>query len=125
MSALKVGIMTYAQMKARTVAIARGQYRPLPSDPKVFFTSIESMSQVLSSGNQSLLAIILAQRPRSLQELAAITGRKKPNLSRTLHTMERYGLVKLEKGERGCVTPLVLHDSVSVDLNFGRPLEHA
>jgi DNA-binding MarR family transcriptional regulator len=66
-------------------------------------------AQVLSSGNQSLAALILAQRPRSLQELAAITGRKTPNVSGTLHTMERYGLVKLERGERGCVTPFVLH----------------
>jgi predicted transcriptional regulator len=36
----------------------------------------------------------------SISELANITGRKQGNLSRTLKTMSRYGLVKMEKNER-------------------------
>jgi predicted transcriptional regulator len=36
-------------------------------------------------------------RPASLKELAELSGRKQSNLSRTLHTMERYHLVKQEK----------------------------
>ncbi len=37
----------------------------------------------------------------SLHELATTIGRTPGNLSRTLKTMERYGLIRLHKGERG------------------------
>ena len=35
MRTLRVGIATYEQMKARTVAIARGEYRPPAGEPNV------------------------------------------------------------------------------------------
>ena len=38
------------------------------------------------------------------------------NLSRTLKTMEGYGLVRLERGERGRVSPKVTYDRVELDL---------
>ena len=34
MTTLKVGIASYEDMKARTLAIARGELRPKPGDPK-------------------------------------------------------------------------------------------
>ena len=46
----------------------------------------------------------------SLDELSCITGKAKSNLSRTLRTMEGYGLVRLERGERGRITPKVMHE---------------
>ncbi|CAM2154888.1 protein of unknown function [Pararobbsia alpina] len=55
---LKAGIMSPAQFKAWTIAIASGQVKPSPNDPKVWFQSIESFSKVLSEGNRGLLAII-------------------------------------------------------------------
>ena len=35
MKTLKVGIASYEQMKARTLAIARGDLKPKAGDPKV------------------------------------------------------------------------------------------
>lgn len=49
MKTLEVGIASYADMKARTMAIARGELRPKPGDPKVWFTSPESFAKVLSN----------------------------------------------------------------------------
>lgn len=43
-----MGIAGYEQMKARTAAIARGEYRPAADEPKVWFTSAESFARVLS-----------------------------------------------------------------------------
>jgi predicted transcriptional regulator len=103
MDALKVGIASYERMKARTAAIARGTYRAQPQEPKVGFPSIESLAHVLSAGNRELLDVIASRQPRSIQELAEMTGRKKSNLSRTLRTMAGYGIVSLEKGEGGRV----------------------
>ena len=116
MTTLKVGIASYDEMKARTMRIARGEHRVAASDPKIWFTSTESFAKVLSAGNRELLGIIAEKAPGSLDELAQITGRAKSNLSRTLRTMEGYGLVRLERGERGRITPKVMHDRVELDL---------
>lgn len=116
MTTLKVGIASYEEMKARTLAAARGERRIAPNEPKVWFTSTESFAKVLSAGNRELLRVIAERTPGSLDELARITGRAKSNLSRTLKTMEGYGLVQLERGERGRITPRVTHDRVELEL---------
>ena len=116
MTTLKVGIASYEAMKARTMAVARGEHRVVPDEPKVWFTSTESFAKVLSAGNRDLLRVIVEQAPSSLDELARITGKAKSNLSRTLRTMEGYGLIRLERGERGRITPKVTHDRVELDL---------
>jgi predicted transcriptional regulator len=99
MTKLKVGIATLEQYKRRTLAIARGEYVPAPNEPKVWFQSLETMSQVLSDKNRALLGLIVETQPRSLSELAEKTGRAISNLSRTLKTMERYGLVLSKRGQ--------------------------
>jgi predicted transcriptional regulator len=118
MTTLKVGIASYQDMKARTMAVARGEQRVAADEPKVWFTSTESFAKVLSAGNRDLLRIIVENAPRSLDELARITGKAKSNLSRTLKTMAGYGLVRLERGERGRITPRVTYDRVELDLPF-------
>ena len=116
MTTLRVGIASYDEMKARTMRIARGQLRPSPAEPKVWFTSTESFAKILSAGNRELLRIIAERAPGSLDDLAALSGRARSNLSRTLKTMEGYGLVRLKRGERGRITPMVAHDRVELDL---------
>ena len=116
MKTLKVGIATYEDMKARTLAIARGELQPKTGDPKVWFTSPESFARVLSNRNRALLAQIADTHPSSLHELAASTGRTPGNLSRTLKTMERYGLVRLHKGERGKIRPEVRYRDVRLEM---------
>ena len=116
MTILRVGIASYEEMKARTLEVARGERRILADEPKVWFTSTESFAKVLSAGNRELLRVSADRAPRSLDELARITGKAKSNLSRTLKTMAGYGLVRLERGERGRITPKVTHDRVELDL---------
>jgi len=94
---IKVGIMNKEQYKARTIAIAKGEYTVKKNEPKIWFQSVKSMAQVLSNENQDLLQVILDNNPQSLKELEELTGRAKSNLSRTLKTLERYGIVELNK----------------------------
>jgi predicted transcriptional regulator len=103
---LKFGIMSREDYKKRTMAIARGEYRPKKGEPKVWFETLQSMAQVLSRENQQLLKIIKEKNPTSLKELEIATGRKRSNLSRTLHTMSRYGIIDLVKHNR-TVQPIV------------------
>lgn len=118
MKTLEVGIASYESMKARTLAIAKGELRPKPSDPKVWFTSPESFAKLLSNRNRALLAQIADTQPESLHELAATSGRTPGNLSRTLKTMERYGLVRLHRGERGKVRPEVPYRDVQLEMTL-------
>ncbi|MBK6718306.1 MAG: helix-turn-helix domain-containing protein [Burkholderiales bacterium] len=116
---LKVGIASYEDMKARTMAIARGELRPKAGDPQVWFTSPESFARLLSNKNRALLALIAETRPESLHELADRSGRTPGNLSRTLRTMERYGLVRLHRGSRGMVRPEVAYRDVQLQMTLG------
>ena len=118
MKTLKIGIAGYDRMKTRTMAIARGEHRPTRGEPTVWFTSIESFAKVLSGRNRELLETIAREKPDSLTELAEIAGRSKSNLSRTLKTMSRYGLVELTEGERGTLVPRVPYDQVRLDVSL-------
>lgn len=89
MKVVKIGIAPQEKIRERVLAIARGEIKPKPSDPKIWFTSMRSLSQVLSDENRALLEVIRTSRPASISELADITGRKQGNLSRTLKTMSR------------------------------------
>jgi predicted transcriptional regulator len=105
MKIIKIGILSQDKMRERVLSIAKGEIKPKPSDPKVWFTSMRSLAQVLSDDNRQLLEVIRMVQPESITALAELTGRKQGNLSRTLKTMSRYGLVKMERGH-GCVRPI-------------------
>ena len=121
MKTLKIGIAGYDRMKARTLAIARGEHKPSRGEPTVWFTFIESFAKVLSQRNRELLATIAWEKPDSLTELAELAGRNKSNLSRTLKTMSRYGLVELKEWQRGTLMPRVPYDQVRLDVSLTAP----
>lgn len=83
--------------------------------PTVWFPSMATMAAVLSEDNQALLRLIREKQPKSLTELAELTGRQVPNLSRTLRMMEGYGLVALKKNMRE-IEPLALATEFKVML---------
>ncbi len=109
--------MSLAKYKARTIAIAKGTYTPNKDEPKVWFESIKSMAQILSNDNQDLLQVILDNKPQSLKELEELTGRAKSNLSRTLKTLERYGIVELNKVNNALV-PQVKATQFSIEFGL-------
>jgi predicted transcriptional regulator len=117
---LKVGILSKDDYKRRTIAIAKGEYSPRKGEPKVWFESIQSLAQILSSQNQELLRTIEEQEPSSLKELEELTGRKTSNLSRTLHTLESYGIVELRRAERA-IRPIVKATNFEVEFGLNNP----
>ncbi|MDD2557427.1 MAG: MarR family transcriptional regulator [Desulfuromonas sp.] len=95
-----IGIMSQQEYRKRTIAIARGEYTPAEHEPKIWFESLQSMAQVLSNENQKLLKIIIDNQPQSLKELETLSGRSRSNLSRTLKTLEHYGIVETHTSNR-------------------------
>ncbi|WP_223423037.1 HVO_A0114 family putative DNA-binding protein [Alcanivorax limicola] len=105
MRTLVIGIMPQEQIRSRALAIARGEYKPKAGEPKIWFTSMKSLAEVLSDDNRALLRVMTETNPESISALAAATGRAPGNLSRTLKTMSNYGIVDLKR-ERNQVRPV-------------------
>jgi len=114
---MKIGVMSKEEYKQRTIAIAKGEYSPKSNEPKIWFESLQSMAQVLNNENQKLLQTILEEHPKSLRELEELSGRSSSNLSRTLKTMERYGIISLEKKDK-CIVPIVKASDFSVEFGL-------
>jgi len=106
MKAIVIGIMPQEKIRERVLAIARGAYKPKPGEAKICFTSMKSLAEVLSDDNRALLQAIRQTNPASISALAEATGRTAGNLSRTLKTMSRYGIVEMRR-EKNHVRPIV------------------
>ena len=105
MKSIVIGIVPQEKIRARMLAIARGDYKPKAGEPKIWFTSMKSLAEVLSDDNRALLRVITETQPESISALTQAMGRKPGNLSRTLKTMSNYGIVDLRR-ERNIVRPV-------------------
>lgn len=106
MKKIVIGILPQDKIRERVYKIAKGEYKPKPGEPKIWFTSMKSLAEVLSDDNRALLRLIREARPESITALAEMTGRKPGNLSRTLNTMSNYGIVEMRRENRN-VRPIV------------------
>ncbi|WP_224784973.1 HVO_A0114 family putative DNA-binding protein [Marinihelvus fidelis] len=113
---MKIGIISWQAYKARTIAIARGELEPRPTDPKVWMPSIETAAKVLSEQNIALLKTIKDRKPGSVTELAVLTNRAQGNVSRTLKTMCNYGIVRLEKTGGRSKQPIAMATEFQLEL---------
>lgn len=119
---VKVGVMPLNEFKKRTIAIAKGEYKPKNGKPKIWFRSMKSLANVLSEENQDLLKLIVETQPKSIKELEGVTGRTANNLLRTLRMMENYGFVKLKEGKggrgRAPLVPEVVYSAAEIEVDF-------
>ncbi len=92
-----IGIISREDYMKRTIAIAKGEYKPKHNEPKIWFESIQSIAKIFSTENQELLRIIIQQQPESITALANLTGKKTSYLSKILETMAHYGIIELDK----------------------------
>ena len=76
MKTIVIGVMSQEQIRARTIAIAKGEYKPRAGEPKIWFTSMKSVAEVLSDQNRALLKVIRETNPDSMAVLAKTTGRQ-------------------------------------------------
>ena len=66
MKRMVIDIASQEAIRARALAIARGAHQPRASEPKVWFTSVRSLAEVLSDDNRALLRVIRVQKPEFL-----------------------------------------------------------
>jgi len=81
-------------------AVARGD-RAAPKDAAApSFSSVDVLIRLLTPENRKLMAIIRDKKPKSIAELAELTGRAPSNLTRTLGKLEDAGLVKMQADKK-------------------------
>lgn len=104
----RIGIMSEQLIRVRAIAIAQGKYKPAKDEPKIWYTSLNGISQILNPDNIALLRLIERERPDSVSALAELSGRNKSNLSNTLKGLSDKGFVRLEKGPVRSLKPVAL-----------------
>jgi predicted transcriptional regulator len=87
MNTLRIGIASQDEIRQRTIDIVSGRLIAKSTNPKVWFTSVESLAQIV--------------------------GRAQSNLTRTLRRLENYGIVELRKEGRNMV-PCVVYDEIEL-----------
>jgi|GEM_PF-7024371 predicted transcriptional regulator len=76
----------------------------------------EILARIIPKRRMELLRFIKKYKPKSVQQLADLTGRKKQAVNRDLKYLEQYDIVKLEKHGR-TVTPQVRRCIVILDFS--------
>ena len=129
----KVKTGTFQQFKDFTLAVARGERKVDPNEPKIWiehrdaregtatviqFTSLEAGAKLLSAKNRELLRLIVTREPRSVSELAEMAHRAPQNVQRTLHRLSEAGIVRLSPGEGRAVRPTVTARKVHIEIDL-------
>jgi predicted transcriptional regulator len=97
-------------------AVARGERRAPSDASRPSFNSVEAVVRLLTPDNRRLLALIRDQKPASVAELVAMTGRAQPNLTRTLAKLEAAGFITMKTvGRRK--TPSVAVKRIVVEID--------
>ena len=124
---------TFQEFKDYTLAVARGERKVDPSAPKVWvepieggtsadegvqFASLEAGAKLLSAKNRALLRTIAERQPKSVTELAAMTGRAEQNVLRTLNKLAAAGVVRLDKGEGRARRPVLAARKVHFEIDL-------
>jgi predicted transcriptional regulator len=109
-------IQSLRSLREEMRVVARGQ-RPAPADAAMpSFNSVDALVRLLTPENRKLLAIIRDRKPQSVAELAEMTGRAQPNLTRTLAKLEGAGFIKLKTvGRRKAPSAAVKKIVVEID----------
>ena len=124
---------TFQEFKEFTRAVVRGERAVDPNEPKIWiervesseaadnsvsFASLEAGAKLLSAKNRVLLRTIAENKPQSVRELAAMTGRAEQNVLRTLNKLAAAGIVRLDQGEGRARRPVLAARKVHFEIDL-------
>lgn len=110
---VRIGIMEDTLIKKHMLAVVSGKYKREPDEPKIWFTSLNALGQILSPDNLTLLRLIIEHEPETISELAALSNRQLSNLSVTLQTLSARRFVELVRTGRK-VKPIALYTDFEI-----------
>jgi predicted transcriptional regulator len=124
---------TFRQFKDYTLAVARGDRKVDPNEPKIWiesrdrkageativqFSSLEAGAKLLSAKNRELLRLIVTREPQSVTELAGLAHRAPQNVQRTLRRLSAAGIVRLSRGEGRAIRPILTASKVHIEIDL-------
>jgi predicted transcriptional regulator len=102
-------IQGHASLREKMKEVARGE-RLAPKDAGgTTFDAVEALLRLVTPQNRELLAIIRDKKPQSIAELAELTGRAQPNLTRTLGKLAAIGFVRMKNVDRRKIPTTTVH----------------
>jgi predicted transcriptional regulator len=112
----QVKIQGHAALRKEMKAVARGE-KTAPKNPGgISFDSVDALLRLLTPQNRALLAVIRDKKPQSIAELAELTGRAQPNLTRTLGKLEAIGFVRFTSVNRRKI-PMAAVRSLKINID--------
>ena len=109
-------VQSLRSLREEMKAVARGDRRAPADAGKPSFNSVEALVRLLTQANRRLLATIRDRKPKSVADLAKMTGRAQPNLTRTLAKMEAAGFIAMKSvGARKAPSVVVKKIVVEID----------
>lgn len=110
-------VQKFRDLISEMKAVARRE-KPAPRDAaRTSYESVDAVLRLLTPENRALLGIIRDRRPNSIAELADLTGRSQPNLTRTLGKMESAGFVVMAAAAGRRKAPRLAAKRVSVTID--------
>jgi len=107
---------TLNELEKEMRAVARGEHKAPP--PRGQSKASELIS-ALTPTNLEILKAIALERPKTVGELAELTGRAQPNISRALQELAHFGFVRLTRhGQK--IRPELVARGVSFDFVEGK-----
>lgn len=92
----KYKVQSLRSLRNEMKAVVRGDRTAADDAAKPSFNSVDAIIRLLSSENRLLLAMIRDRKPDSIAELARMSGRSQPNLTRTLAKLEAAGFITMK-----------------------------
>lgn len=80
--------------------------------------SLDTLARLLSERNIGLLKQIKDSAPRSVAELARISGRPKASLTLTLRRFEKFGIIEFREVDGKRKVPVVVCDRLMLGLDI-------
>lgn len=123
----KIG--TFDEFTAYALAVARGEQKVDPNEPKVWierregsdavhFHSLEAGVKLLSARNRAVLHLIVTHQPQSVSERATLAHRAPQNVQRTLRRLSVAGMVRLHRGAGRTLRPELAARKVHIEIDL-------
>ena len=110
-------VQSFESVIAEMKAVARGDKKAPKDAATITVESVEVLARLLTNETRDLLRMIKDKHPESIAALEALSGRKGPNLLRSLNKLEAVGLLEMKKTKGRRVPRVTVKKKLLVEID--------